>query len=309
MTTTRLRALSRAEPALRHLELQIVRRLDGLLQGDYLGLVPAVGSEPGEGREYRVGDDPRRMDWNLTARTGVPHVRDTIADRELETWILVDRTASLDFGTADCEKRDLVLAAVAAVGLLTVRAGNRVGALVLGGAAGFRHPARPGRDALLALLERLRRMPRAGDAGMAIDDLGVGLERLGRLARRRGLVVVCSDFLAAPGWERSLRALTARQEVLAVEVVDPRELELPAVGLLTLVDTETGRQVEVQTSDARFRRAYREAAAAQRMQIARSIRAAGASHLQLRTDRDWLLDIVRHVARRRRERSARVVAR
>ena len=121
----------RPEPALRRLELTITRRLDGLLQGDHQGLVPGSGSEPGEGREYQPGDDVRRMDWNLTARTTVAHVRETIADRELETWVVVDQSPSLDFGTAACEKRDLALAATAAVGFLTAARGNRIGALLL----------------------------------------------------------------------------------------------------------------------------------------------------------------------------------
>ncbi len=145
----------RVESTLRRLELDVFRRLDGLLQGDHLGLVPAPGSEAGESREYQVGDDVRRMDWAVTARTMVPHVRDTIADRELETWIVVDRSASLDFGTAQFEKRDLALAMVAAVGFLTSRSGNRVGALVLGNDRTFFVPARAGREAMFALLHQV----------------------------------------------------------------------------------------------------------------------------------------------------------
>ncbi|MFI5047165.1 MAG: DUF58 domain-containing protein, partial [Acidimicrobiia bacterium] len=124
-------SVERAEQGLRRLELDVFRRLDGLLQGDHLGLVPAAGTELGESREYQVGDDVRRMDWPVTARTTVPHVRETIADRELETWVVVDRTASLDFGTAECEKRDIALASVAAVAFLTSRVGNRTGMVLL----------------------------------------------------------------------------------------------------------------------------------------------------------------------------------
>ena len=308
--------LARGQAGLRHLELTITRRLDGLLQGDHQGLVPGSGSEPGEGREYQPGDDVRRMDWNLTARTTVAHVRETIADRELETWVVVDQSASLDFGTATCEKRDLALAATAAVGFLTARAGNRLGALLLQPGGLVTVPPRSGRDAVMALLQRVATTPRAStpptstakaiaERGPA-PDLSSALRAVGPLAKRRGLVVVVSDFLDPAGWERLLRSVRGRHEVLAVEVLDPRELELPPVGLLTLVDPETGRRIEVQTARNRVRRLYAEAAAGQRADIARALRGAAVPHLTLRTDRDWLLDIVRFVALRRRMRTGLV---
>jgi uncharacterized protein (DUF58 family) len=296
----------RVEATLRRLELDVFRRLDGLLQGDHLGLVPAPGSEAGESREYTVGDDVRRMDWAVTARTTIPHVRDTIADRELETWVVVDRSASLDFGTSQYEKRDLALAMVAAVGFLTSRAGNRVGALVLGNDRTFFVPARAGREAMLALLHRIDSEPRAEEARAPADDLKGALRRVAKLARRRGLVVVISDFLTSSEWQPALRALAVRHDVLAVEVLDPREVELPPVGLVTLVDTETGRRVEVQTASEKVRARFAEAAARQRAAIAREIRTAGAEHVVLRTDRDWLLDLAGFVVSRKRRRAGRV---
>ena len=265
----------RVESTLRRLELDVFRRLDGLLQGDHLGLVPAPGTEAGESREYQVGDDVRRMDWAVTARTMVPHVRDTIADRELETWIVVDRSASLDFGTAQFEKRDLALAMVAAVGFLTSRSGNRVGALVLGNDRTFFVPARAGREAMLALLHQVDSVPRPDEARPPAGDLRSALRTAAKLARRRGLVVVISDFLTDSEWQPALRALAVRHDVLAVEILDPREIELPPVGLVTLVDTETGRRVEVQTASERVRARYAEAAARQREAIARDVRGAG----------------------------------
>jgi len=311
--------LARGQAALRHLELTITRRLDGLLQGDHQGLVPGSGSEPGEGRVYQPGDDVRRMDWNLTARTTVAHVRETIADRELETWVVVDQSPSLDFGTAGCEKRDLALAATAAVGFLTARAGNRLGALLLRPDGLTTVPPRAGRDAVMALLQRLATTPRTatpdtprGRAAATrgpLHDLSSALRAIGPLARRRGLVVVISDFLDPAGWERMLRSVRGRHEVLAVEVLDPRELELPPVGLLTLVDPETGRRIEVQTARSRVRQRYAEAATGQRAEIARALRSAAVPHLTLRTDRDWLLDIVRFVAFRRRLRTGLVAPR
>jgi uncharacterized protein (DUF58 family) len=287
------------------LELTVTRRLDGLLQGDHRGLVPGHGSELGEAREYQPGDDVRRIDWNVTARMQTTHVRETIADRELELWMLVDQSASLDFGTAAHEKRDLALEAAAAVGFLTARSGNRLGGLLLRpGGPPVVVPARGGRVHLQALLSRVLDAPRADGAGAT--DLGDGMHRLAAGMRRRGLAVVISDFidgdsLTGPfAWEHALRRLAVRHDVLAVEVVDPRELELPAVGVLQVVDTETGALREVQTADPRLRERYASAAASQRAAIAAAIRSSGADHLVLRTDRDWLLDLVRFVLLRRK---------
>ncbi len=283
---------------LRRLELTVRRRLDGLLQGDHLGLVPGSGSEAGDARVYHPGDDVRRMDWPVTARTQLPHVRETIADRELETWVVLDLSASLDFGTAACEKRDLAIAGMAAVSHLTVRGGTRLGAVVTTGERVARYPAAAGRLAADRLLRAVVATPRA-DGGRR-GDLAAALELLRRPPRRRGMAVVISDFLGDQDWERPLRGLGARHELLAIEVLDPRELELPDVGLLTVVDPESGQTLEVPTGDARFRARFAEGAAAQRQEIAAGLRRAGAAHLQLRTDRDWLADVVRFVAERRR---------
>ena len=299
-----LRDAGPAESAavLRRLELTVRRRLDGLLQGNHLGLVPGPGSEAGESRDYHPGDDVRRMDWAVTARTTIPHVRQTIADRELETWAVVDLSPSLDFGTARCEKRDLAVAAVAAMAHLTGRGGNRFGAVVTTGDRQHRIPARSGRVHTTSLLRQLVATPRSerGRRG----DLAAALEALRRPPRRRGFAVVVSDFLGdaeeRPAWERSMRALAVRHDVLAIEVLDPMELSLPAVGLVTLVDPESGSLLEVQTGKKQLREDYAAAAAAQRAEIAAAIRRAGAGHLQLRTDRDWLVDMVRFVAARRR---------
>ena len=287
-----------AEAVLRRLELTVRRRLDGLLQGNYMGLVPGAGAEPGESREYHPGDDVRRMDWPVTARTTVPHLRETVADRELETWVVLDLSPSLDFGTARCEKRDLAISALAAMVYLTAGGGNRVGALFTTGENLIRVPARSGRPHTTGLLRRALTTPRASQGRRG--DLAVALEALRRPPRRRGFAVVISDFLGEPSWERPMRALAVRHEVLAIEIVDPVELELPAVGLLTLVDPESGQQVEVQTGKRTLRERYAAAAIEQRAAIAAGIRRAGAGHIQLRTDRDWLIDIVRYVAARRR---------
>jgi uncharacterized protein (DUF58 family) len=288
-----------AEEILRRLILDVSRRLDGMLHGDFLGLVPGHGSEPGETRAYEPGDDVRRIDWNVTARMQVPYIRQTIADRELEAWLLIDRSARLDFGTALCERRDLVLAASAGVGLLTGRGGNRVGAMILRGQDITTVPPRHGRTHLLAILDRVLGSPR--EDGTGPSDLSTALKRIGAMAPRRGLVVVISDFLGDPaGWSTALGAVGLRHSVLCIEVVDPRELELPPVGLLHFVDPATGATREVNTDDARTRARYAEAASRQREEIASAIRSTGADHLVMRTDGDWVLDLARHVSKKRR---------
>ena len=290
-------ATTAASEVLRRLELAVTRRLDGLLQGDHRGLTPGHGTEQGEVRGYQPGDDVRRIDWNVTARLRETHVRDTVADRELETWVLVDTSASLAFGSARVEKRDLALAAVAAVGFLTLRTGNRIGALTTDGAGThITVPARGGRMHGQALLRQVLGAFEAPRPGAA--DLGPAMRSLDGLARRRGLVVIVSDFLDPTPWTPALRALAMRHDVLGIEIVDPLEVELPEAGSVHLVDPETGAELEVRT-DAALRARYAEVARAQRADIADRLRAAGADHLQLRTDRDWLLDLARFVSHRR----------
>jgi uncharacterized protein (DUF58 family) len=293
--------------AARQLRLDISRRLDGLLHGDHLGFLPGPGSEPAEARVYAPGDDVRRIDWAVTARTGETHVRDAVAERELETTLLVDLTASMQFGTSRYEKRELAVAVAAAFSHLAGGPGDRLGALVLSGAGLRRVPPKAGRDAGLALLHLLLETPRSDDA--AGPSLAEGLFALTSPPRRRGLQVVVSDLIepgrvdGEPGWARPLKLLAGRHDVVVVEVLDPRELELPSVGVLRLVDPETGRTLEVSTGPA-LRRRFAEAAAARRAGHAAAIRSAGAGHVVVRTDRDWLPDLARFLAARRRLRAA-----
>lgn len=285
------------DAALTTLELTVRRRLDGLLQGNHLGLVPGPGGEPGDARPYYAGDDVRRMDWSVTARTTEPHIRQTVADRELETWIVADLTASLDFGTVGCEKRDLVVAAAAAVGHLTQGGGNRVGAVMVGADGIERFPARGGRPHLQYLLRALASNPRSEPG--APDGLPEALEQLRRPPRRRGLAVVISDFIGPVTWERPMRALNARHDLLAIEVLDPRDLELPDVGTVTLLDPESGRTKAVRTSP-RLCADFAAASAEHRREVSRTLRRVGAAQLTLRTDHDWIADIVRFVLSRKR---------
>jgi uncharacterized protein (DUF58 family) len=284
---------------LRQLEFGMFRRLDGLLHGDYQGIFPGTGTETGDGRPYLPGDDVRRIDWNLTARSPVPHVRTMITDHELETWVVFDSSASLDFGTARCEKRELAVALAAAFGFLTSRAGNRFGAVVFDGDSTTVLAPRAGRGALLALLHALGDRPRAG---LGTASLSRALRDVGRVARRRGLVVVVSDLLDRDDWARELRVVANRHDVIVCHITDPRDVELPPVGLLTLVDPETGRRLEVQTAHRRTRERFAAAAAAQRDAARVAARSARAGYLCLGTERDWLLDVVHYNELRRRHR-------
>ncbi|MET0896904.1 MAG: DUF58 domain-containing protein [Mycobacterium sp.] len=283
--------------ALRTLELTIKRKLDGVLHGDHLGLIPGPGSEPGDSRMYQPGDDVRRMDWSVTARTQVPHVRQMIADRELETWLVVDMSASLDFGTTGCEKRDLAVAAAAAITYLNSGGGNRLGAIIANGDSIIRVPALSGRQHEQTMLRAIATAPRAPQG--VRGDLAAAIDALRRPERRRGMAVVISDFLGPVTWMRELRAIAARHEVLGVEVLDPRDVELPDVGDVILQDTESGVTREF-TIDAQLRNDFGKAAAAHHEEVARTMRRCGAPLMTLRTDRDWISDIVRFVASRRR---------
>jgi uncharacterized protein (DUF58 family) len=316
------------ERSLRRLELTVSRRLEGLLHGEHIGLLPGPGTELAEARVYQPGeDDVRHMDWAVTARTTTPHVRDLIADHELEAWALVDLSASMDFGTAAMEKRDLAVAALAAVGFLTARLGDRFGAYIMHQGAVRRVPARTGKAALYALLQSILDaertvLPRGRENGQngrtghaagarasrrpaAGPELAEALTGLARGQTRRGLRVVISDFLTperlseGPSWERPMRRLAARHQVLAVEIIDPRELELPDVGLVQMEDPETGVVREIVLS-RRVQAAYAQAAAAQRARIKEALRRCAVPHLVLRTDRDWVSDVARFAMRQRR---------
>ncbi len=299
------------EAALRRLELTIVRRLEGYLHGDHQGLMPGPGSEANDARVYVPGqDDVRAIDWAVTARTTIPHVRDTIADRELEVWALMDVTPSMNWGTEGVTKRDLGIAAVATIGFLSQRMGDRFGGLLMRPDSIRRLPARSGRTALYGLLRRMLTEPIVHDHTTGPFSLAVGIDRLAATERRRGLRLVVSDFLTAgdfeldpnvaPEWERPLRQLAVRNQVLAVEVVDRHEVEFADVGDLLIRDPETNFERYVNTSDDAARARMDAASAAQRERIRIALRRAGVAHIQLRTDRDWVHDIARFVLAYRR---------
>jgi uncharacterized protein (DUF58 family) len=270
---------------LRALDIQIGRKMEGLLAGDYRSAVLGSGTELAQVRPYQPGDDVRRIDWNVTARTGEPHVRVHLAERVLVTWLVLDTSLSMQFGTADRRKADVAEGVALAVGHLATRRGNRLGVLTFGGDHSVTLPPRQGRVGLLGLLRALRA---EGEAKHGSASLADALRRTASVAQQRALVVVVSDFRGPLTWRRELLQLAGGHDVLAVEIRDPREQELPDAGELWLVDPETGRQLRVDTGDRRLRARFAVAAAEERSGLARMLSALGVRHAVLSTQGDWL---------------------
>lgn len=283
---------------LRALDITIARRVDGLLAGDYRSTVLGDGTELAQVRPYAPGDDVRRIDWNVTARTGQPHVRVHLADRVLVTWLVLDTSASMAFGTADRRKADVAEGAAIAVGHVATRRGNRLGVVTFGDTGPRTLPPRQGRAGLLGLLGAVGR--ETDRAPVGATSLGEAVTRTAAVAQQRALVIIVSDFRGPQDWRRPLTALAGRHDVIAVEVRDPREQELPDVGELWLVDPETRRQIRVDTRDASLRRRFAEAAAEERAAVARALAAVGVRHVVLSTSGDWLRHLAAFLSRRSR---------
>jgi uncharacterized protein (DUF58 family) len=283
---------------LRALELTIGRRVEGLLAGDYRSSLFGQGSELALVRPYVPGDDVRRIDWNVTARTNEPHVRVDLAERVLVTWLVLDTSPSMEFGTADRRKADVAEGVALAIGNLATRRGNRLGVVAFGDADPTSLPARQGRIGLIGLLTALHREPSGEPPGAT--SLGEALVRAGALARQRSLVVVVSDLRGSLDWRGPMLELASRHDVLAIEIRDPREQELADVGPLWLVDPETGRQLRVDTRSSRLRERFAAAASAERARVAETLVAVGARHVVLTTEGDWLRELALFLRRRRR---------
>ena len=271
---------------LRALDVTIGRRVEGLLAGDYRSALLGTGTELAQVRPYVPGDDPRQIDWNVTARTGQPHVRVQLAERVLVTWLVLDTSPSMHFGTADRRKADVAEGVALAIGHVSTRRGNRLGIVTFGGASKQEVPPLQGRAGLLGLLLALG--DEEGDGAAGATSLGEAFLRTGALARQRAFVVVVSDFRGPFDWRRPLLELAGRHDVVAVEIRDPREQELPSVGELWLVDPETGDQLRVDTRDERLRARFATAAAVERSGLARTLAALGVRHVVLTTSGDWL---------------------
>jgi uncharacterized protein (DUF58 family) len=298
----RERAVSAPEKVLQRLDWQVIRRLDGVLQGDYRSLFRGNGIDLVDLREYQPGDDVRSIDWNVTARMDTPYVREYVEDREITAWFLLDLSPSVDFGTVDTErvKRTVLTDFVATLARLLTRRGNRVGAMFYGSTVERIIPARGGRDQVLRLIDDLLRHPRLANA--PFTDLSPLFDAGQRTIKRRSLVFIVSDFISAPGWERPLSLLNRRHEVVAVRLLDPREIELPDVGALIMEDAETGEQLYVDTHDAAFRRRFRDAAERREAEMNGAFGRAGVEALSLSTDEDLVRAIVRMATIRRRRR-------
>jgi uncharacterized protein (DUF58 family) len=280
---------------LRALDLTVGRRIHGLLPGEFRALDLGGGLELAQVRPYQPGDDVRRIDWNVTARTTVPHVRVHVPERALTTWLVLDESPSMTFGTALRRKADVAEGVAIAVGHVATQRGNRLGIVTFGGTLDRRIQPIAGRDGLLATLLVARgasphaapRDPSRDHPGHH-DELSHALRFVAAAARRGGLVVIVSDFRGPRDWLRPLAAVAMRHQVLAVEIDDPREGDLPDVGELTLIDAETGRTVRVDTASVGLRDRFRMAAAEERTSLAREFRRVGVGHVVLSTADDWL---------------------
>lgn len=281
-----------AEALLKRLEWTVIRRLDGLLQGDYRTLLRGFGLDLADLREYQAHDDVRYIDWNVTARLQVPHVREFQEDREVTAWFIMDLSGSVDFGSSKMRKRELAAELVGVLSRVLTRHGNRVGAILHGGSKREEViPVRGGRPQVLRLIDRIEAMqvhdskdaPKGAPNGET-TDLGALLKRAQQLIRRRSVVFVVSDFISTPGWEQALSLLARRHEVVAVRLYDPLELELPPLGLVVLQDAETGEQLFVDTHDAGFRKRFAEQARAREENLRDALAHAGVDCLELATD-------------------------
>jgi uncharacterized protein (DUF58 family) len=298
----RTRAVSAPERILQRVDWQVIRRLDGVLQGNYRSLFRGNGIDLVDLREYQPGDDVRSIDWNVTARMDTPYVREYVEDREITAWFLLDLSPSVDFGTVESErvKRTVLIDFVTTLARLLTRRGNRVGAMFYGSTVERIIPARGGRDQVLRLIADLLSHPRLENA--PFTDLSPLLNAGQATIKRRSLVFIVSDFISVPGWDRPLSLLNRRHEVFAVRLLDPREIELPDVGSLIMEDAETGEQLYVDTHDAAFRRRFHDAARRREAQVNGAFGRAGVEAMSLSTDEDLVRAIVRMAAIRRRRR-------
>jgi uncharacterized protein (DUF58 family) len=284
------------EQLLLRLEWRVLRRLDGLLQWNHRTAYRGVGTDFLDLREYEPGDDVRHIDWNVTARMDTPYVRQYTEDRELTAWLLLDRSPSMGFGPIERPKELVLRELATALARLLTRDGNRLGAILFDNEIEETLPPRSGRNQVLALARELQRPPRTNGA---VTDLTGLLESAERAIKRRSLVVLVSDFITAPGWERPLLRLTERHEVVAIRLLDPREYELPDAGVIVVEDAETGEQLTVDSSDGEFRRRLREAGEAREAELRSMTLRAGVDICEVSTADDLVRALVRIVESRK----------
>jgi uncharacterized protein (DUF58 family) len=291
------------ERVLRRLELRVLRRLDGRLQGDFRTVFRGTGVDVADLREYQFGDDLRHVDWNVTARTDVTHVREYLEDREVTAWLLLDSSASMDFGPVERHKHIVLTEIAAAVAQLLSRGGNRVGAVLFDSGVRETIPPGHGRNQVLRILARLMRTPDADHpTAPGTTDMAAALRAALGILRRRSLVVIVSDFLSEPGWQGLLGRLARRHDVVAIQVVDRREFELPTAGMLYVEDAETGEVIFVDTDDSGFQRRLRAVADERQVTLAADLRSVGLDLFTVSTDEDLVRALFRIAGLRRRRR-------
>ncbi|MFN2490923.1 MAG: DUF58 domain-containing protein [Actinomycetota bacterium] len=283
---------------LRALDLEVRRRIDGLLQGEFQSSTYGPGMELAQVRRYELGDDVRQIEWNVTARTGEPHVRVHLAERNLTTWILLDSSPSMAFGTADRRKADVAEGVALAAGHVASARGNHLRTIAFGSPARARIVPRPGKVGMLGALWELRDADVLEGSGRT--SLADALHLVATAAGPRGAVFIVSDLRGERDWRKALMRVAYRHDVVAVEIRDPREQELADVGDVWLVDPETGRQVRVDTRDVLLRRRFSEAATAEREELRRAVRSTGSDHVVLSTSGDWLRSLAGFISSRRR---------
>ena len=289
------------EQVLHRLEWQVLRRLDGILQGDYRSLFMGGGLDFADLREYQPPDDVRHIDWNVTARMDAPYVRQYMEDREITAWFLLDLSPSMAFGALDRPKESVIVDLVGVLARLLTRNGNRIGAILYDNNVELVVPPRGGRPQVLRLINDIQRQQ--SSAGGSMTDLAKLLESSFNSIKRRSLVLLVSDFICLPGWERAMDRLNRKHELLAVRVWDPRELDLPDVGVVLVEDSETGEQMSVDTSDRGFRGRFKEAAQLRESELAQTFKRAGVDELTLSTEDDLVLAILRFASLRSRART------
>jgi uncharacterized protein (DUF58 family) len=290
------------ERILQRLEWTVIRKLDGILQGNYRTLFRGFGLELADLREYQLTDDVRTIDWYVTARLQTPYVRQYMEDREVTAWFLLDMSPSVDFGTVDTDKRKLLVDFVGVLARLLTRHGNKVGALIFSGSIARTIPAGGGRMHVLRLIRELQDQPRLPRAPQT--DLSLLLESALRIIGRRSLLFVVSDFLSVKGWDKPLDMLTRKHEILAVRLSDPRESELPDVGAIVFEDAETGEQLFIDTHDRGFRKRFSEAAQRRREELDSLLARRGVELLPLSTEGDMAKEVVRFAIERKQRRAA-----
>ncbi len=294
---------SRPEAILRRLEWTVIRRLDGLLQGEYRTLFRGHGLDLADIREYEAGDDVRYIDWNVSARMDTPYVRQYLEDREVAAHFLLDLSPSVDFGTTETLKRDQLVDFVAVLARLLTRHGNKVGAVLYAGKVEKTVPVGTGKMQVLRLLNDVQTLPRLQSAPYtSVSEL---IEHALRTINRRSVIFLVSDFFTAPGWERPLRMLSRKHEVIAVRLEDPRERELPDIGLVAMNDAETGESVYVDTHDARFRKRFEAVVQKREADLSAAFRRAGVDVLTLSTEGDLVGAILQFAVMRKQRRTMR----